>query len=173
MKGTMDWRVWGKRLRGLLDKYKFVFLVILAGAALLLLPSFGGGGTQEKPPAAPTATAEEFSVEAMERKLEEALSQVDGAGKATVVLTLRSGPRQVVAQDGKQSDKETTASTVVVSKGSGTEDAVVLQQIYPQYQGALVVCPGGGEAAVRLKIIDAVSALTGLGSDKISVCKSK
>ena len=86
---------------------------------------------------------------------------------------MRAGPRQVLAQDGKQSDKESTSSTVVVSKGSGTEDAVVLQQIYPQYQGALVVCPGGGEAAVRLKIIDAVSALTGLGSDKISVCKSK
>lgn len=166
----VDWSVWGKKLRALFDKYKFVFLVILVGVVLLLLPAFGGGGEKEK---TPTAASEEFSVEAMERKLEEALSQVDGAGKATVVLTVRAGPRQVLAQDGKQSDKESTSSTVVVSKGSGTEDAVVLQQIYPQYQGALVVCPGGGEAAVRLKIIDAVSALTGLGSDKISVCKSK
>lgn len=170
----VDWSVWGKKLRALFDKYKFVFLVILVGVVLLLLPAFGGGGEKEKTPTAASAAAsEEFSVEAMEHKLEEALSQVDGAGNATVVLTVRAGPRQVLAQDGKQSDKESTSSTVVVSKGSGTEDAVVLQQIYPQYQGALVVCPGGGEAAVRLKIIDAVSALTGLGSDKISVCKSK
>ena len=46
-----------------------------------------------------------------------------------------------------------------------------LHETYPQFRGALVVCQGGGDPAVRLAVIEAVSALTGLGSDKISVVK--
>ena len=146
----VDWSVWGKKLRALFDKYKFVFLVILVGVVLLLLPAFGGGGEKEKTPTAASAAAsEEFSVEAMERKLEEALSQVDGAGHVTVVLTVKSGPRQILAQDSKTSSAgegaEGTVSTVVVSRGSGTEEAVAVQSVSPQYQGALVVCSGGGD----------------------------
>lgn len=171
MSGNVDRSGLLKKVGGLFSKYKYVFLVILAGIALLLLPT--GKDRAGAAPAASGAEAEAFSVEAMERKLEEALSQVDGAGKVTVVLTVRGGTRQIVAQDGKSSGTENTTSTVVVSKGSGVEDAVVLQQLYPQYQGALVVCPGGGDPAVRLRLVEAVSALTGLGSDKISVCRAK
>ena len=36
---------------------------------------------------------------------------------------------------------------------------------------ALVVCPGGNDPAVKLQISEAVAALTGLGADKISICK--
>ena len=45
--------------------------------------------------------------------------------------------------------------------------------LYPVYQGAVVVCEGAERAAVRLAIVEAVSSLTGLGSDKISVIKMK
>ena len=48
---------------------------------------------------------------------------------------------------------------------------VSLQTVAPQFRGALVVCPGGGDAQIRLKLIEAVSALTGLGADRISVCQ--
>ena len=39
--------------------------------------------------------------------------------------------------------------------------------------GALVVCDGADSASVRLAIIQAVSSLTGLGSNKIAVVKMK
>ena len=39
--------------------------------------------------------------------------------------------------------------------------------------GAIVVCQGGDNATVRLAIIEAVSNVTGLGADKISVLKMK
>ena len=48
---------------------------------------------------------------------------------------------------------------------------MVTQETYPQYRGALVVCEGGGNDAVRLQVIAAVSALTGLGSDRIAVVR--
>ena len=41
----------------------------------------------------------------------------------------------------------------------------------PEKGVALVVCPGGNDPAVKLQISEAVAALTGLGAEKISICK--
>lgn len=167
---------WGERLRALFDKYKFVLLVILAGVVLLLLPSFGGK-EQAQADDPGRERGDQFQVENMERRLEEALSKVEGAGETTVVLSLKSTARQILAQDGESAERgdtmESALTTVVISKGSGNQEAVALQQLSPQYQGALVVCSGGDDPNLRLRIVEAVSALTGLGADKISVCKGK
>ena len=66
-----------------------------------------------------------------------------------------------------------SSSTVTLGRGSGSQEVVPLQTLAPQFQGALVVCPGGEDPEVCLQIIQAVSALTGLGSDRISVCPSQ
>ena len=42
-----------------------------------------------------------------------------------------------------------------------------------RWAGAVVVCEGGGSAAVRLQLTQAVSALTGLPSDRITIVKGK
>ncbi len=158
-----------------LEKYKYVLLVALVGAVLLLWP--GGKGGSEKARQAEQTGEVVFDLTSMERKLSAALSQVEGAGDVSVVLTVQSTSRQVVAQDDKttlkEGSSERTAETVVISKGSGTQEPVLLEQIYPDYQGALVVCTGGEDAGVRLKLVEAVSALTGLGADKISICRGK
>lgn len=171
MKGNVDVRAWGGKLAAFLGQYKYVFLVILVGVGLLLLPNFGGAGGEASTGTASKETTAEFDLAAMEHKLADALSEIEGAGRVTVVLTLKSSARQVLARDESLSERENSATTVVVSRGGGVQDAVVLQQVYPQYQGALIICPGGGEAAVKLKITEAVAAVTGLGPARISVCK--
>ena len=143
------------------------------GTCLLLLPEMGSG---EDAQSVPTFGAmEEFSLEEVEQKLSDTLSQIDGAGRVSVMLTLKAGPRQILAQDGQKKEEDggsdLTTTTVVISKGSGQQETVLLQQISPQYQGALVVCPGGENPTVKLQLVEAVSALTGLGADKISICK--
>ena len=60
-----------------------------------------------------------------------------------------------------------------MSTGSGTEEAVSVKTIYPEFQGALVVCQGAGNASVKLEVLKAVSAITGLSSDQISICQRK
>lgn len=170
---------WKKRLEQLFRQYKYVLLVILAGVVLLFLPPLWekeGAGEEEE-----TQTPQEISTEdsaaALERRLEEALSQIQGVGEADVILTLKSGPQKILAQDSETSiserGTEASVSSVLISRGSGEEDAIVVQQLSPQYQGALVVCSGGDDPEVRLRLVKAVSALTGLGADKISVCKGK
>jgi stage III sporulation protein AG len=61
--------------------------------------------------------------------------------------------------------------TVLSDSGSGLETPLVVQETYPVYQGALVLCQGADNAAVRLDIVSAISGLTGLGADKITVIK--
>ena len=169
-----EWGGWRDRLRSLLERNKFVLLVILAGAALLLLPARPEENRRAEPAVA--GGTDLFRVEELEGRMEEALSRIAGVGEVQVVLTLQSGPRRVLAQD-TRSTVEAGATdaelTTVVLSGGGEEDAVTLQQISPQYQGALVVCSGGGDPSVRLRVVEAVSALTGLGADRISVCEGK
>ena len=150
---------WSKRL----GPYKYVLLVIAAGAVLLLWPEHTDG--QATVPA--VQEEETFSVENME----EILGQIEGAGQVSVMLTVKSGMERILAQDGTLSSEEESVQTVVISTGSGTEEVVVLKQYYPTFQGALIVCSGGGDAQVQLLITQAVSALTGLSAARISVCQ--
>ena len=166
------WPEAARQWKGALGKYSYVLLVMAAGAALLLLPSGGRDSPPEDTPAWEEGAS--FDLEGFERKLERALSQVEGAGETQVVLTLDGGSRQVLARNqDKDGDGGGTNTVVTVGKGSGQQEVVPLQTVAPQFRGALIVCPGGGDAATRLRLIEAVSALTGLGSDRISVCASK
>ena len=165
-----------KKAMTALEKYKFVLPVRRAGLLLLRVPLPAGGGVAGHAGEAEQA-ATAFSVDELEEKLEATLSRIDGAGEVTVALTLRSGARQVLAQDVTVSDREGSSgeerTTVVISGGSGREEAVALQELAPQFQGAVVVCPGGDDPTVRLKLAEAVADLTGLGADRISICKGK
>lgn len=165
----------GKKMLAALGRYKYVLLVMVVGVLFLLIPS--GGDKTPNSEEASAVSEEDFSVEALEEKLEHTLSEIDGAGQVQVMLTVQSGMKRVLAQDGslEQEDKAVRreTQTVVVSTGSGEQGTVLVQQIYPKFQGALVVAKGGGDPAIQLKLTEAVAALTGLGTDKISICKGK
>ena len=158
-------------------RYKYVLLVAAAGVALLLWPESPsaslGGSAQES---AQTAGAEE-ALREMESAMEDILEKIQGVGQVDVMLTLQSGGELVLAEDSSlrysgstqsPDDYDRSSQTVTVSGDSG-QDVVVTQEICPQYRGALVVCEGGGSDGVRLQVVEAVSALTGLGSDRVAV----
>ena len=163
-----------KTIYDLFLRYKYVALVIVAGIVLLLLPT---KESKEMSIAAPSYSEEEFSVAELENRLSAILSRIDGAGQVCVMLTAESGTRKVFAQDGvmdqKNESMRSEKETVIISSGAGMQETVLVQQIYPKFQGALVVAAGGDDPVVQLKLTEAVTALTGLGADKISVCKGK
>jgi stage III sporulation protein AG len=151
-------------------QYRFLLLTVAVGVLLLLLPTGKTGGGEET--TAGDTEEEVFRLDAFERRLEEVLSKVDGAGRVRVVLTLDESGRQVLAQDRQRTGAEAgSATTVTVGAGSGSQAVVPVQTLAPKFRGALVVCPGGGDPRVKLLLLDAVSALTGLGADRISVCQ--
>lgn len=157
-------------LEQLWKKYRLVLLIVLAGLLLMLLP---GGSDQETEEV--RQERETFSLEETERRMEAILSRIEGTGKLQLMLTLKSGSQLYLAEDTDESadgeEVQVQRETVTLHRGSGYEDVVVTRQIYPMYQGALVVCQGADKAAVRLAVTEAVAALTGLSSDKITVVK--
>lgn len=163
-----------ERVKQVLGRYRYVLLVALAGAALLLLPTGKGGTTAAQSGA---ASSVEWDPAELEEQLERTLSQIEGAGEVQVVLTVGSSPRQILAEDRtSESDGESVReeeNTVVLSRGSGVQEAVTVGQLSAQFRGALVVCSGGDDPQVRLSLAQAVSAVTGLGTDRIAICKGK
>jgi len=165
-----------------LGRYKYALLVVALGAVLLLWPEGGthDSGTGSAQAAQAAAGTGESAAAEMEEAMEAILEKISGVGRVDVMLTLQSGRELVLAADTDlrysgstqaPDDYDRSTQTVTVSGGGGGTDVVVTQERYPRYRGALVVCDGGGNDAVRLQVVEAVSALTGLGSDRIAVVK--
>lgn len=165
-----------------LKEFKYPLLVLAAGALLVLWP-FGKSDqtpTQTVEPL-PIIQTQESYVEQTERRLAEILSSISGAGRVEVMLTVRGSDTTFFQSDTDTSTEEDgdgsrTASqhkTVILS-GSGEYDkAAVIKTEHPAFQGALIVSQGAEDAAVRLSLVNAVSSLLGLGTDKITVVKMK
>ncbi len=170
------------RLRPQLQTFKYPALILLIGLLLVLIPS-------KKPtPQAPAHTETETSApseddycRAVERQLARILSQIDGAGRVEVMLTLKAGQTvhyQTDFENSNQRNGESVngsarQSTVILQRGSAYDEAAVVNTEYPSFLGALIVSEGAGDPAVRLALSAAVSSLLGLGADKITVVKMK
>lgn len=164
-------------------RYKYVLVVVALGAALLLWPAAEktSNGAAQSGGAPVQEAGGQSALREMESDMESILGKISGVGRVDVMLTLQSGSELVLAADTAlrysgsaqaPQDYDRTTDTVTVSGGTGGgESVVVTREDYPQYRGALVVCEGGGSDTVRLQVIEAVSALTGLGADRIAVVK--
>ncbi len=169
----MDWVEVSSKFMDYIKKYRYVALVLLAGLLLMILPE----GTSEKAEVVP----EEIHISATEYDLQDALAeilaQIDGAGKVKVLLTQAAGEETLyqtdddVSQTGDSSD--TRRDTVLYTNSQREEAGLVKRIDPPVYQGAIIVCQGGGSPVVRLAIVEAVASVTGLTSDHITVLKMK
>lgn len=167
------------KFKRLFEKYKFLLLVAGVGVFLLLLPGRSSQVTASEA-ASNLLQRTDFSVETAEEKIEQALSKVAGTGRVHVALTLKDDGERFFLQNeksnrklgsGDETEQNTEQETVIVSRGSGMQEPVIIGQDYPRYQGAVVVCEGGGDVSICLELTEAVSSLTGLGADQITILK--
>ena len=160
-----------KKIKELISKYRYGLLVIAVGIFLMVLPE---KRTEDVPLAEETEIVSEVSVES---RLSQILSLVDGAGETQVLLTVFSGEETIyqvdesVQKDTESSDTKIT--TITITNREKAETGLIRQVIPPTYLGAIVVCRGGDDPTVKLAVVEAVSKVTGLGADQISVLKMK
>lgn len=158
-----------EKLKLVLKKNGAVLLVLLLGLVLMLWPQ-----KKQKTQAAAPAPVQ---AETLGQQLEKILSQVEGAGETRVLLTEDVGEKTVyqadetrVNQEGRQ---EQRTQTILTSDGTRQQSGLVRQREAPSYRGAIVVCQGGADPQVRLRVVEAVSGATGLSSNRIVVLKMK
>ena len=149
-----------------LKQYRYGILILLLGIGLMLLPS-GEHDMQSDP------EIRQEEAMSISESLEQILGQIEGVGRVKVMLTQSAGEITIYQEDTDHSADTVREDTVLVTGESRQEMGLVRQVIPPKYQGAVVVCQGGDRAAVRLAIVDAVAAVTGLTSDRITVLKMK
>ncbi len=125
-------------------------------------------------------------IEQLENKLEQTIEGMEGAGKVHVMITLESSGEkildknqpyesssEVVKEEGKESEQSTiqSESETVLIDVDGNTSPIIIQERYPKIEGVVVVCEGGDNTAISLRIKEAVQALFSVDAHKIVVCK--
>jgi len=91
-----------------------------------------------------------------------------------LLLLPGSNSRDSSPGDGAEFDTEEEKLCAVLEQIDGCGRVyVLLQQDREGFGGAVIVCDGANSARVSLEVVRAVSAYTGLGSDRIIVLKMK
>ena len=167
----MDLKSIGAKITPYVKKYRYVILIAVVGVVLMNLPDWKA---EDK-----TVTVEQSvaSFPDPTEELTQILSQIRGAGKVKLLLTLQAGEKTVYQTDRDTSQSENgqqiKVETVVVTDSDRAQTGLIQQTMAPTYRGAIVVCQGADDDAVRLAVVEAVADATGLGTDRISVIKMK
>lgn len=125
-------------------------------------------------------------IDQLENKLEQTIGGMEGAGKVLVMITLKDHGEKILdknqpyesqsvksKEDGRESEQTTIRSdqeTVLIEEGGDTAP-IVIQELYPDIEGVVVVCEGGDNSELALHIKEAVAALFSIDAHKIVVCK--
>lgn len=126
----------------------------------------------------------------LEKKLQNVLQTIDGAGQVYVMITLRDAGGCVIEKNiayerenetRKNSDGTTQTSTsssdseetVYTVDENGNSIPLISKQILPSVEGILIVAEGGDRADVKSEMKQAVLSLFNLDEHKISIVKMK
>lgn len=132
------------------------------------------------------AMGEEFDYAAyLEERLENMLSDMDGVGAVSVMVTLESTEELVLEKDVpiKESNVQETDSqggsrntvqierseTTIYSTDGTLSEPYVVKKILPKVEGVLVVAQGAGSGSINKSITEIIQALLGLDAHKIKV----
>ena len=159
----MDWVAIRENAGKYLGKYKYALLILAVGLFLMTFPQ-----TKKDSEMLPEVVVTEDKT--LEQRLSIILSHIEGVGEVQVLLTEARGTESVYQTDGV-SGSEGRRETVIITDDNRSEFGLVRQVISPVYQGAIVVCQGGGNASVRLAVMEAVANVTGISSSRITVLK--
>lgn len=157
-----------------LGKYRYPLLILLIGILLMLWPTKEESAVEETVELTQPVVMDTLSQ--TEARLEKLLSNAYGVGRVQVMLQYASSDKVIYQTDLTQEhDNADDGNYSRISEATALDgDApIVVQTIYPAYSGALIIADGGDNPTVRLNLVNAVSSLTGLGADAITVIKMK
>lgn len=125
----------------------------------------------------------------LEERLTQILSEVEGAGKVSVMISYSStseivplyneNKSETITEEddgdgGKRTIKEETGQKEIIYKEqSSLKEPVTSKITMPEITGVIVVCDGANNQRVNASIVSAVEAVTGVSVHKIQVLSRK
>jgi stage III sporulation protein AG len=178
--GQSFWGSWGKK-----GNYLVVAVVVCLGLLTILWPQ-STSSPQETAVSASQPT--EGVVQAKTKlagELEDILSQVEGAGKVQVSITLSSDGLKSYARNTKDDKRatqeaasssgtrtiteENQSSDIAISGGS----ALLVEDSAPQVVGVLVVAEGAQDSRVKEQLTDATTTLLNISPYQVRIVARK
>lgn len=171
---------WGKR-----GRYLVVVVVVCLGLLTIMWPQ-----STSSPPAtsvSPTVPSEGVAQAKtnLTMELENILSQVEGAGKVQVSITLSSDGLKSYARNTKDDVKETQESvsssgTRTIKEENQTSDiavsggaALLVEDNAPEVVGVLVVAEGAQDSKIKEQLTDAATTLLNIPPYQVRVVARK
>ncbi len=150
-------------------KLKVVIIGILAGLCLVLAGNLGNNKTSSDVKNENLYPSDELNVytEKLEKRLEEIIENIAGVQDAEVLITIESSNENVYASNGVNKD------FVIIENTDGSESGIKLMEINAKVRGIAVVCDYGRNDILKKEIIEMLSSLFDIGSNKVSVMPSK
>ena len=132
----------------------------------------------------------ETYVENLEKRVEEILSGMEGAGKVQVMITVSDTGTEILEKDrevnttdleetddagGRRKNTENgqREEVIYLRDAEGNEIPYVVQRKLPEVTGVVVIAEGAGSAKVKENIIGAVGVLFNLNEHRIKVIRMK
>ncbi|MCC8074112.1 MAG: hypothetical protein LIO62_08320 [Clostridiales bacterium] len=157
-------------------KVKIIVAVGLIGIVLIFFSDIGfsDSGTENSSDEQ-SINYSEYTDE-LEDKLTAIISEMSGVGECSVMITLENSTESVYATDSEEKtddDSSDKKDSYVIYDSQNGEQPVLIKEYFPKVQGVSVVCSGGDDIAVKEKIIQTVTALFNISSNRVSVSKIK
>ncbi len=156
------------------NRSSILFFAGILGVFFLLAGGFSPQKDEKEAPSDPAAlgvSGREYEIQ-LEQKLTELLSSIQGAGKIQVAVSLESGEQTIYALDEKNQGQTNAYETQHVLVKAQEGERPLVEMIWePEIRGVAVVCEGAEQVQVCAQITEAISVLTGVSSNRISIAK--
>jgi stage III sporulation protein AG len=157
-------------------KAKIIVAVGLIGIVLIFASEMLEGDNKSDTVSSDTQSNYTEYTQELEERLTSFISSIDGVGECKVMITLQNTSESVYATNNEyKSDDDSTNSKdeYVFYDASSGETPVLIKEYMPQVQGVTVVCSGGDDVIIKEKIIESVTSLFNIPSNRVSVSKIK
>ncbi len=133
-----------------------------------------------------TQNEEKVYVKELEQQLEGILSQMEGVGNVSVMITLQSSAEQIVEKDireerdeleetdsqgGNRDTRNIVREEETIYEEEDSQSPYIKKALMPRVEGVLVVADGGSHPVVVKNITEVIQALFGIESHKIKIVK--
>ena len=129
-----------------------MLVILIIGIVIIAIS--GSIPSEKKTEELPAAVTD---VQGEEERLSEILSQIDGAGRVSVMISYAGTAEKELAGESE--------GRAYISGG----DVVVKKETYPAVRGVIVIADGAGNSQVKQKIMEAVTAVTGAAANHVCV----
>ena len=116
----------------------------------------------------------------LEERLTAMVERIDGVGRCRVMVTLENGVKYVYASEEKtgrdhklqgdtESQTDDSETTVILVQTDDGYEGLLVTELQPTVKGVVVVCEGGGDAAVQMRVKEALTAVLNVTERRVCV----